>query len=60
VTSAEDADGWGSLSTNRTDKSVNDWRNFPSNTAESLTMKLLTRWEYNLGQLREFWKKIWT
>jgi hypothetical protein len=24
VTSAEDADGWGSLSTNRTDKSVND------------------------------------
>jgi hypothetical protein len=60
VTSAEDAKDLWQPSLSKTDDKWIEWRNIPKKKEKSLSLKLLTWWECNLGQLRAFWKIIWT
>jgi len=60
VTFAEDAKGLWQPSWSKTHDKWIEWRNIPPETEKSISLKLLTWWECNLGQFRAFWKIIWT
>ena len=52
--------GLGCPTTSKQMKVWIEWKNLSSEVKESLYLKLLACWEFNLGQFRVFWKTAWT
>ena len=55
VNCAENAESLGCPVTAKQIKVWNEWKNLFPEAEESLSLKLLACWEFNLGQKRAFW-----
>lgn len=50
----------GRPSTSKMDKHMNTGRNLFFQIEDSVPIKLLTCWEFHLGEFKAFWKTMWT